>query len=126
MATGSKRGRLSSSDRDRIHELAQSGYSVEEIAEQVERRKDVVESVLGAAAAAAQPKKARRTRAQAAPQVEEVAQEEGENEIAEGMLQHFIWLRSGVQVELVLPADLTQAEAERLSVMVRNLPFTEG
>lgn len=134
----SKRGRLSSADRERIHALAERGMTVDEIATQVQRREDVIEAILGKSKAATNGR-AKRSRveddkASAAsngagrPRAKPV---DGLSELlmsktrrVGGTLEHMLWVRPGFQIQLTLPADLSQTEAERLSVMVRNLPFS--
>lgn len=127
----SKRGRLSSADRERIHALAERGMSVEEIATEVERREDVIEAILG-------KNKATGSRAKRSSRVEDdkagKPRAKPVDALAEmmmsktrrvgGTLEHMLWVRPGFQIQLTLPADLSQTEAERLSVMVRNLPFS--
>lgn len=46
---------------------------------------------------------------------------EAPNSTTEGLLDHSFHLREGVQVSFALPADLTEREAERLSLFVRSL-----
>lgn len=117
----SKRGRISNSDRERIHELASRGESVESIADAVERRVDVVQAILGSLAGRFRgrlPKAA----ATSAPE-RAVAPRASKRAMSTDQLSHSFWLRPGVQLELSLPADLSQVEAERLCTMVRALPF---
>jgi hypothetical protein len=117
----SKRGRISNSDRERIQELASRGESVEAIASAVERRVDVVQAILGALSSrfrGRMPKAA--PAAAAAPAASKAA---AKRAVGSGLLSHSMWLRPGIQLEFSLPADLTQAEAERLCTMVRALPF---
>jgi hypothetical protein len=133
----SKRGRLSSADRERIHALAERGMSVDEIASEVERREDVIEAILGKnkAASNGRAKRSRveedrssasngagRPRAKPVDALSEMMMSKTRR--VGGTLEHMLWVRPGFQIQLTLPADLSQTEAERLSVMVRNLPFS--
>lgn len=118
----SKRGRMSSADRERIHALAEKGKSVADISRIVERRPDVIEAILGAK---------RMTLRGRRPKAEEgdlrgsapvrVASERIER--PKTVLDHQLWVRPGLQITLSLPGDFNEAEAERLAVMIRNLPF---
>ncbi|MFN8611409.1 MAG: hypothetical protein U0931_27940 [Vulcanimicrobiota bacterium] len=121
----SKRGRLSSADRERIHALSERGLSAAQIAKEVERREDVIESILGASkkssgrgrkpkVAAPAPRAVTPAPAPKAPRAER----------PRGVLEHQLWVRPGYHIELVLPADLTAAEAERLATWARSLPFS--
>jgi hypothetical protein len=110
----SKKGRLSSADRDRIHSLSERGFSIQEIAEEVERREDVVEGVLGETKAVRVRKGSALARSGA----------KARDESPPGLLSHFFWVRPGFQIEFNLPADLTEGEAERLCAMVKSLPFS--
>lgn len=128
----SKRGRLSSADRERIHALAERGMSVEEIATEVERREDVIEAILGKNKATGNARakrsnrveedKAGKPRAKPVDALAEMMMSKTRR--VGGTLEHMLWVRPGFQIQLTLPADLSQTEAERLSVMVRNLPFS--
>ncbi|MBS2034908.1 hypothetical protein JST97_07965 [bacterium] len=121
----SKRGRLSSADRERIHALSERGLSAAQIAKEVERREDVIESILGASKKSSgrgrKPKvvapPARQVAVAPAPKAARV-------ERPRGVLEHQLWVRPGYHIELVLPADLTAAEAERLATWARSLPFS--
>ncbi|MBT9583768.1 hypothetical protein IV102_10495 [bacterium] len=113
----SKRGRLSSADRERIHALAERGHSIEEISRELERREDVIEGILEEKQASARTRKA-------APKPSGNGVPVSKKSQPKGLLSHFIWVRPGFQIELTLPADLSEGEAERLSVMVKSLPFT--
>ena len=122
----SKRGRLSSADRERIHALSERGLSAAQIAREVERREDVIESILGASKKASnrgrKPNKvveAPRVQAPSAPAPAKVRTER-----PKGMLEHQLWVRPGYRIELTLPADLSAAEAERLANWARSLPFS--
>lgn len=123
----SKRGRLSSADRERIHALSERGLSAAQIAKEVERREDVIEAILGASkknsARGRKPKApvAPPPRAAAAPAP---APKAARAERPRGVLEHQLWVRPGYHIELVLPADLTAAEAERLATWARSLPFS--
>lgn len=132
----SKRGRMSSADREKIHALAERGLSVDEIAAEVERRADVVEAILGknhktngrGRRRAEEERPASRGRARAAEAVPAPVVKEGRGRrvASGGTLEHLLWVRPGFQIQLTLPADLSEHEAERLSVMVRNLPFSQS
>ena len=122
----SKRGRLSSADRERIHALSERGLSAAQIAKEVERREDVIESILGASKKSSNrgrkpkaPEPAPRVQAAPAPALAPKARAERPR----GVLEHQLWVRPGYHIELVLPADLTAAEAERLATWARSLPF---
>jgi len=106
----SKKGRMSHEDRQRIFEMDENGFSLAEIAHEVQRREDVVADILS-------ERKGRRHKAKASPETARVTG-------AKSLLSHQLWVRPGYQIELSLPADLTVGEAERLSVMVRSLPFS--
>ena len=112
----SKRGRLSSADRERIHALSERGLSAAQIAKEVERREDVIEGILGAS-----KKSSTRGRKPKAPepagrvQAAAVAPVKARAERPRGVLEHQLWVRPGYHIELALPADLTVAEAERLA-----------
>lgn len=114
----SKRGRLSSADRERIHALAERGHSIEEISRELERREDVIEGILEEKEASARARKSgsKQSPPNGVPVSKKVT--------AKGLLSHFIWVRPGFQIELTLPADLSESEAERLSIMVKSLPFS--
>jgi hypothetical protein len=121
----SKRGRLSSADRERIHALSERGLSAAQIAKEVERREDVIESILGAS-----KKSSNRGRKPKAPEPAPRAQvappapaPKARAERPRGVLEHQLWVRPGYHIELILPADLTTAEAERLANWARSLPF---
>lgn len=121
----SKRGRLSSADRERIHALSERGLSAAQIAKEVERREDVIESILGAS-----KKNSNRGRKPKAPEPAPRAQvappapaPKARAERPRGVLEHQLWVRPGYHIELILPADLTAAEAERLANWARSLPF---
>lgn len=119
----SKRGRLSSADRERIHALSERGLSAAQIAKEVERREDVIESILGAS-----KKNSNRGRKPKAPEPAPRAQAvapapKARAERPRGVLEHQLWVRPGFHIELALPADLTVAEAERLATWARSLPF---
>ncbi len=120
----SKRGRLSTADRERIHALSERGLSAAQIAKEVERREDVIEGILGASKKNSNrgrkpkaPEPAPRVQAAPAPAPKARA------ERPRGVLEHQLWVRPGYHIELVLPADLTAAEAERLATWARSLPF---
>lgn len=123
----SKRGRLSSADRERIHALSERGLSAAQIAKEVERREDVIEAILGASKKSSN--RGRKPAAKApepAPRAQVVAPTpvaKPRAERARGVLEHQLWIRPGYQIELVLPADLSNAEAERLANWARSLPF---
>lgn len=118
----SKRGRLSSSDREKIHALSERGLSVADIAREVERREDVIEMILGTKRAPSRgrkgPMKAGKAGANGVANEVSVRRER-----PRGLLSHLLWVRPGFQIELNLPADLTEGEAERLSIMIKALPF---
>lgn len=121
----SKRGRLSSADRERIHALSERGLSAAQIAKEVERREDVIEAILGASKKNSNrgrkpkaPEPAPRAQAVASP-----APRAARAERPRGVLEHQLWVRPGYHIELELPADLTVAEAERLANWARSLPF---
>jgi hypothetical protein len=121
----SKRGRLSSADRERIHALSERGLSAAQIAKEVERREDVIEAILGASkknsGRGRKPKVvAPPPRATAVAPAPKAARAERPR----GVLEHQLWVRPGYHIELVLPADLTAAEAERLATWARSLPFS--
>lgn len=123
----SKRGRLSSADRERIHALSERGLSAAQIAKEVERREDVIESILGASKKNSTrgrkpkaPEPAPRAQA-AAPAPAPAAKARAER--PRGVLEHQLWVRPGYHIELILPADLSAAEAERLANWARSLPF---
>lgn len=122
----SKRGRLSSADRERIHALAERGLSLSDIAKEVERKEEVIGEILG-------EKKSRLRKS--SPLVAKspvlrpsrpapVVKDSSRPSRPQGLLGHSLWVRPGYQIELTLPADLTLAEAERLSIMIRSLPFS--
>ncbi len=120
----SKRGRLSTADRERIHALSNRGLSAAQIAKEVERREDVVEGILSTSKKSSNrgrkpkaPEPAPRVQAAPAPAPKARA------ERPRGVLEHQLWVRPGYHIELVLPADLTAAEAERLATWARSLPF---
>lgn len=121
----SKRGRLSSADRQRIHALSERGLSAAQIAKEVERREDVIESILGERKASNRGRKpgkvveVPRAQAPSAP-----AASKARAERPKGMLEHQLWVRPGYRIELTLPADLSSAEAERLASWARSLPFS--
>jgi len=121
----SKRGRLSSADRQRIHALSERGLSAAQIAKEVERREDVIEGILGERKASNRGRKpgkvveSPRAQAPSAP-----AATKARAERPKGMLEHQLWVRPGYRIELILPADLSSAEAERLASWARSLPFS--
>jgi hypothetical protein len=119
----SKRGRLSSADRERIHALSERGLSAAQIAKEVERREDVIEQILGAHKKSSN--RGRKPKApEPAPRPQVVAPApKPKAERPRGVLEHQLWIRPGYQIELVLPADLSGAEAERLANWARSLPF---
>ena len=121
----SKRGRLSSADRERIHALSERGLSAAQIAKEVERREDVIESILGASKKSSN--RGRKPKApEPAPRAQAAAPAPAPKARAErprGVLEHQLWVRPGYHIELILPADLTAAEAERLANWARSLPF---
>lgn len=119
----SKRGRLSSSDREKIHALSERGLSVAEIAAEVERREDVIESILGTKKA---PLRGRRPLGVAIGKAVgngAAGSPVRRGDRPRGLLSHLLWVRPGFQIELHLPADLSEGEAERLSIMIKALPF---
>ncbi len=60
----------------------------------------------------------------AAPSMEELLGEDGDDDSATKMLQHSFRLRPTLEVSLFLPGDLSAAEASRLADYVRTLPFS--
>ncbi|MCW5869147.1 MAG: hypothetical protein KIS61_17945 [Candidatus Eremiobacteraeota bacterium] len=119
----SKRGRLSSADRERIHALSERGLSAAQIAKEVERREDVIEGILNAGKK--NSTRGRKPRAYEPPPRAQAAfpPRAPRAERPRGVLEHQLWIRPGYHIELVLPADLTGAEAERLANWARSLPF---
>ena len=117
----SKRGRISSADRERIHAMSEKGLSVEEIAHEVERREDVVEAILNEKKGG----RGRKPRVLIKDAVSNIpAAPKARSYGAKGFLNHSLWVRPGFQIDLTLPGDITEAEAERLSVMIRAIPFS--
>jgi len=41
----------------------------------------------------------------------------------ENFISHPMWLRPGVRIEIKLPSDLTEREADRLSNWIKSIPF---
>lgn len=119
----SKRGRLSSADRERIHALAEKGKSIAEISRDVERRPDVIEAILGAKKLVARGRKPRMDEDERPVPVARIASAP-RRDLPRDILEHQLWVRPGVQITLSLPGDFNEYEAERLAVMVRNLPFS--
>jgi len=119
----SKRGRLSSADRERIHALAEKGKSISEISRDVERRPDVIEAILGAKKLVARGRKPRQEEDERPIPVARIASAP-RRDLPRDILEHQLWVRPGVQITLSLPGDFNEFEAERLAVMVRNLPFS--
>lgn len=115
-----RRGRLSNADRQRIHDMYSGGKSIAQISKEVERREDIIAGILGLS------KKALAMTTRAAPvgapkkETREAPRAAREEEV----LEHRLWVRPGYQIVLRLPADLSAIEAERLSVMVKTLPFS--
>ena len=120
----SKRGRLSSADKEKIHALSERGLSTLDIALEVERREDVIEAILAAKKAPARGRKPKTEAGEAAKTTSNGAVIAASGKTARGLLTHQLWVRPGFCIELSLPGDLSQAEAERLSIMIRALPFS--
>jgi hypothetical protein len=56
-------------------------------------------------------------------EVESVTPEEVEEEVSDTMLDHPFRLRPDLLITLMLPMDLTKAEATRLTQFIQSLPF---
>lgn len=58
-------------------------------------------------------------------EMQAVAPDDVENDTEENILDHYFNLRADYQLELQLPVDLSQEEAERLATFVRSLPLED-